>query len=424
MQIAILILVIVSLLMQGFMLAVLYGRNPAKERAAMQELLRRMQKEEQKLRKEQTAGTNETIQLSMQMVNENLSHNQSQTRETTAAQLRQFEERIQGLEAANGRSMSMLRETVTQQMEQLRSQNDQRLREIQKTVDDTLQEHLEAKMNESFKRVTESLEAVYKGLGEMKSLAGDVGGLKRVLSNVKTRGTFGEIQLGSILQEILAPEQYAANVETVPGTGKRVEFAIKLPTEDGAPVWLPIDSKFPADCYTQLLDAQESGDKAAVDAAGAVLRQRIQSFAKDIHDKYLHEPETTAFGILFLPFEGLYSEVVSSGLTTVLQQKYCVNIAGPSTMAAMLNALYMGFRTLAIQKQSDQVWQILSGVREEFGKFEDALNGTKKKLDAAGRELDQLVGARTRAINKKLADIQRQTVPAQGDSGQLPPALI
>lgn len=411
MEIAILILIIVCILMQIFMLAVLYGRNPEKSRSAMQELLRRMQKEEQTLRKEQAARTNETIQLSMQMVNENLSHNQAQTRDTTAAQLRQFEDRIQGLEAANNRSMAALHDTITQQMELLRAQNEKRLREIQKTVDDTLQEHLERKMNESFQRVTASLEAVYKGLGEMKSLAGDVGGLKRVLSNVKTRGTFGEIQLGNILQDILAPEQYAANVETVPGSGNRVEFAIKLPTENGEPVWLPIDSKFPADCYSQLLDAQESGDKAAVDAANTVLRQRILSFAKDIHDKYLREPDTTAFGMMFLPSEGLYSEVVSSGLTSVLQQKYAVNVAGPSTMAAMLNALSMGFRTLAIQKQSDQVWQILSGVKDEFGKFEDALNSTRKKLDAAGKDLDQLVGTRTRAINKKLADVQRIGLP-------------
>ena len=196
-------------------------------------------------------------------------------------------------------------------------------------MDDTLQEHLEQKMNESFKRVTESLEAVYRGLGEMKTLANDVGGLKRVLANVKTRGTLGEIRLGSILQEILAPEQYDTNVETVPGSGKRVEFAIKLPTEDGTPVWLPIDSKFPADCWQQLLDAQETGDKNAVEAAQMQLSQRIRSFAKDIHDKYIREPDTTAFGIMFLPFEGLYSEVVSSGLTEVLQQKYAVNIAGP-----------------------------------------------------------------------------------------------
>ena len=408
------VLAILGILIQALILALLIRRKPARERGAMQEMLRRMQKEEQKLRREQSAQTNETIQLSMQMVSDNLSQNQSQTRDTTAAQLRQFEERIQGLESANARAMSELRETVSQQMEQLRTQNEQRLKEIQKTVDDTLQEHLERKMNESFKRVTESLEAVYKGLGEMKTLAHDVGGLKRVLSNVKSRGTLGEIRLGSILQEILAPEQYDSNVETVAGSGKRVEFAIKLPTEDGHPVWLPIDSKFPADCYMQLLDAQESGDKNAVDAAQMQLRQRILGFAKDIRDKYLHEPDTTAFGIMFLPFEGLYSEVVSSGLTEELQQKYAVNVAGPSTMAAMLNALYMGFRTLAIQKQSDQVWQILSGVKDEFGRFEDALNGTKKKLDAAGRELDQLVGVRTRAINRRLADVQRLGLPADG----------
>ena len=402
-----------GLLIQLLILALLIRRKPARDRAAVQEMLRRMQKEEQKLRREQSAQTNETIRLSMQSVGDSVSRNQSQTRETTAAQLSQFEARIQGLESANTRAMAALREEVTGQMEQLREQNDRRLNEIRKTVDDTLQEHLERKMNESFKRVTESLEAVYRGLGEMKTLANDVGGLKRVLSNVKTRGTFGEIRLGSILQEILAPEQYDTNVETVPGSGKRVEFAIRLPAEGGAPVWLPIDSKVPADCWEQLLNAQESGDKAAADAAHLLLNQRICSFAKDIHDKYLHEPDTTAFAIMFLPFEGLYSEVVSSGLTEQLQQKYSVNIAGPSTMAAMLNALYMGFRTLAIQKQSDQVWQILSGVKEEFGRFEDALNGTRKKLDAAGQELDRLVGVRTRAINKRLAEVQRLGIPAE-----------
>ncbi|MBP0966851.1 MAG: DNA recombination protein RmuC, partial [Oscillospiraceae bacterium] len=263
------------MLLQIVLIIVLLRGKTDDPRKAVQEMLLRMQKEEQKLRREQSAHTNETIRLSMQTVSDNLSQNQAQTRDTTAAQLRQFEARIQGLESANARSMNQLRETVAQQMEQLREQNDRRLGEIRKTVDDTLQEHLEQKMNESFKRVTESLEAVYKGLGEMKNLANDVGGLKRVLANVKTRGTFGEIRLGSILQEILAPEQYDTNVETVPGSGKRVEFAIRLPAEDGTPVWLPIDSKFPADCWQQLLDAQESGDKSAVDAAQMQLSQRI-----------------------------------------------------------------------------------------------------------------------------------------------------
>ena len=407
MLIALLILAVICVLLLAFIIVMLYYRDPRRGNAAVLDAIRKMQKEEQKLRKQQAAATNETISLSMKMLSDNLAQNQTQTRETTAAQLRQFEERIRGLESANSRSMAQLQDTVMQQMELLRAQNDKRLTEIRKTVDDTLQTHLEQKMTESFKRVTDSLEAVYKGLGEMQTLASDVGGLKRVLSNVKTRGTLGEIRLGSILQEIMAPEQYDTNVETVPGSGKRVEFAIRLPAESGEPVWLPIDSKFPADCYTQLLDAQDSGDRQAVEAAQAALRQRITSFAKDIHEKYIREPYTTAFGILFLPFEGLYSEVVNSGLTEMLQQKFAVNIAGPSTMAAMLNALYMGFRTLAIQKQSDQVWQILSGVKEEFGNFEAALRGTQSKLDAAGKELDKLIGVRTRAINKKLENVQR-----------------
>ena len=376
-----------------------------------EKLMKRLLDEENRLQQAQAEHMNETIRLSMEMVNGSLSQNQAQTRDTTAAQLKQFEERIRGLEAANARAMSMLRDTLEGQLELLRAHNDKRLAEIRKTVDENLQEQLETRMNESFKRVTESLEAVYKGLGEMKTLASDVGGLKRVLSNVKTRGTLGEIRLGSILQEILAPEQYAENVETVAGSGKRVEFAIRLPREDSGCIWLPIDSKFPADCYAQLLDAQESGDRAAVDRASAALRQRLLGFAKDIRDKYLHEPETTAFGILFLPFEGLYSEVVSSGITEELQQKYSVSVAGPSTMAALLNALYMGLRTLAVQKQSDQVWEILGGVKTEFEKFERVLSSTQKKLDDAGKELDQLVGVRTRAINQKLRQIGTAALP-------------
>lgn len=374
---------------------------------SLQKAVRQMQREEQRLRREQTAHTNETIRLTMDMMRESIESGQAQTRDTTAEQLRAFGERIQGLEAANTRSMRMLQETVGDQMTALREQNDERLNEIRKTVDNTLTEHLEAKMTASFQRVTSSLEAVYRGLGEMKTLAADVGGLKRVLSNVKTRGSLGEIQLGAILAEILAPEQYDTNVETVPGSGKRVEYAVKLPAEDGHAVYLPIDSKFPADCYTQLLDAQETGDRAVIDAAAGALRARVLGFARDIHDKYLHEPETTAFGIMFLPSEGLYSEIVSSGMTEELQRRYSVNVAGPSTMAAMLNALYMGFRTLAIQKQSDQVWQILGGVKSEFEQFEAVLTGTQHKLDAVGRELDRLVGVRTRAINRRLAQVQR-----------------
>lgn len=411
--------VLILILLLIWVILMLRGQQGKNLEANLEKMIQQMQKEEQRLRREQAAHTNETIRMTMDMMRESLENGQSQTRDTTAAQLRAFGERIQGLESSNTRSMRMMQETIGDQMTALREQNDERLKEIRKTVDQTLTEHLEAKMTASFQRVTNSLEAVYRGLGEMKTLAADVGGLKRVLANVKTRGNLGEIQLGAILAEILAPEQYDTNVETVPGSGKRVEYAVRLPADDGKPVYLPIDSKFPADCYAQLLDAQESGDRTAADAAAAALRSRVLGFAKDIRDKYLHEPETTAFGIMFLPSEGLYAEIVSSGLTEELQRKYSVNVAGPSTMAAMLNALYMGFRTLAIQKQSDQVWQILGGVKTEFEQFESVLTGTQHKLDAVGRELDKLVGVRTRAINKKLAQVQRLELGSSEPDSQM-----
>lgn len=401
---------------QVYLLIRLRGQNADSTAEALKAAVQKMQAEEQRLRTEQTANTNETIRLSMQMMSDSLSQNQAQTRDTTAAQLRQFEERIRGLEAQNSRSMAGLRETLEGQLELLRDHSDKRLREIRTTVDETLQSHIDAKMTESFQRVSESLEAVYRGLGEMKTLAADVGGLKRVLSNVKTRGTLGEIQLHGILSEILAPGQYACNVETVPGSGKRVEFAVKLPADDGNTVYLPIDSKFPADCYTALLDAQESGDRAAADAAAAALRQRLQGFAKDIHEKYIREPETTAFGIMFLPSEGLYAEAVRLEMPEILQQKYSVTVAGPSTMAVMLNALYMGFRTLAIRQQSDQVWEILGGVKSEFEQFEAVLKSVQSRLEMTGKDLDKLIGTRTRAINRKLEQVQRLelgTAPAE-----------
>ncbi|MBR5404664.1 MAG: DNA recombination protein RmuC [Oscillospiraceae bacterium] len=406
-EIVLLIAVLALAGVQVYLLWRLRGFSGERPAEALREAVKQMQQEEQRLRSEQTANTNETIRLSMQMMSDSLSQNQAQTRDTTAVQLKQFEERIRGLEAQNARSMTGLRETLEGQLELLRDHSDKRLREIRTTVDDTLQSHIDAKMTESFQRVSESLEAVYRGLGEMKTLAADVGGLKRVLSNVKTRGTLGEIQLHSILSDILAPGQYECNVETVPGSGRRVEFAVRLPADDGRAIYLPIDSKFPADCYTALLDAQESGDKAAADAAAGVLRQRLQAFAKDIREKYIREPETTAFGILFLPFEGLYSEAVMLGMPEILHQKYSVTLAGPSTMAAMLNALYMGFRTLAIQRQSDQVWEILGGVKAEFEQFETVLTSTQRRLELAGKDLDQLIGARTRAINRRLEQVQR-----------------
>jgi DNA recombination protein RmuC len=236
-------------------------------------------------------------------------------------------------------------------------------------VDEQLQDTLQKRINESFKAVNEQLEQVYKGLGEMQNLASDVGGLKQVLSGVKTRGILGEIQLGAILEEILAPEQYATNINTIPGSTQRVEYAVRMPGVDGGTVWLPIDSKFPGDTYAHLQDAYASGDTEAVAAARRALETVLRAEAKDIRTKYVEPPYTTNFGILFLPFEGLYAEVVNAGMLEVLQREYQVNVAGPSTMAALLNSLQMGFKTLAIQKRSSEVWQVLGAVKTEFEKF-------------------------------------------------------
>ena len=247
---------------------------------------------------------------------------------------------------------------------------------------------------------------MYKGLGEMQTLAADVGGLKRVLSGVKTRGILGEVQLGGILREILAPGQYAENVATIPGSANRVEYAVRLPGQNGT-VWLPIDAKFPADSYTRLLDARDSGDPAAVAAARKQLEQRLRQEAKDIREKYIELPYTTAFGVLFLPFEGLYAEVVSSGVSETLQRDFQISIAGPSTMAALLNALQMGFRTLAIQKRSGEVWQVLAAVKTEFEKFGAGLQSMQRHLNQTGSDLEELIGTRSRAITRRLEAVQQ-----------------
>ncbi len=298
------------------------------------------------------------------------------------------------------------RETVERRLARLQDDNNRQLEEMRKTVDEKLQKTLEEKMNQSFSLVNERLEQVYKGLGEMQNLAVGVGDLKKVLSNVKTRGILGEIQLGGILSEILSPEQYAENIATKKGSKNVVEFAIKLPAEDDGFIWLPIDSKFPGDTYAALRDAIEAGDRTQIDLAAKALTATIKSEAKDIRDKYIDPPNTTEFAIMFLPFEGLYSEVVSRGMVETLQRDYKVNIAGPSTMAALLNSLQMGFKTLAVQKRSAEVWDVLGGVKQEFDKFNDVLLLTQQRLDQANKELDKLVGVRTRQIQRKLKNVQ------------------
>ena len=343
-------------------------------------------------------GISETLQTAVQGMSSTLNAGQ-------AAQQQTMEQRLQGLEASNARKLEEMRKTLAESMAALQAQNAQKLDEIRCTVDEQLQDALQKRVTESFKAVNAQLEQVYKGLGEMQSLAADVGGLKQVLSGVKTRGILGEIQLGAILEEILAPEQYDTNVATIPGSTQRVEYAIKMPGADGGSVWLPIDSKFPGDTYGALRDAYESGSREQIDACAKQLILTLRSEAKDIRDKYLAPPYTTEFGIMFLPFEGLYAEAVQRGMVEILQRDYHVNIAGPSTMAALLNSLQMSFRTIAIQKRSGEVWNVLGAVKTEFDKFETCLTQTQNRLDQASRELDKLVGTRTRAIRRRLKSV-------------------
>jgi len=308
--------------------------------------------------------------------------------------------------ARQERQIEAFRRTMGDSMDRLQNANKQQLDSIRKTVDDQLQEALEKKLTESFRQVSERLEQVYKGLGEMQTVAASVGDLKKVLSNVKTRGILGEIQLGAILEQILSPEQYCENIPTKKGSADRVEFAVKLPGEDGRPVLLPIDAKFPVDAYSQLLEAYDTADAAQVDAASKLLRDRVLRFAKDIHDKYISPPDTTDFGIMFVPVEGLYAELVRIGMIEELQRKYRVSLTGPTTMGALLNSLQMGFKTLAIQKRSSEVWTILGKVKNEFESFGTVLAKTQERINQANQELDKLVGVRTRGIQRALKNVE------------------
>ena len=322
------------------------------------------------------------------------------------AQLTMMETRLKNLEDSNAVRLEGVRGAVVQGLNTIRADNNQKLEEIRGTVEEKLQDALQKRITDSFRAVSTQLEQVYTGLGEMQSLAADVGSLKQVLSGVKTRGILGEVQLGAILEQILAPGQYEENVATVPGSANRVEYAIKLPGQEGA-VWLPIDAKFPGDTYQHLQAALQQGDAAAAAAMRKALYNVLRQEAKDIHDKYIEVPYTTNFGILFLPFEGLYAEVVSGGMTETLQRDYQITVAGPSTMAALLNALQMGFRTLAIQKRSGEVWTVLGAVKTEFEKFGTGLAQMQRHLNQTGSDLEELIGTRSRAITRKLESVQQ-----------------
>ncbi len=307
----------------------------------------------------------------------------------------------------------------------LRLENERQLGEMRRTVDQRLSESLDKKLDSSFAQVSQRLESVYKGLGEMHTLASGVGDLKKVLTNVKTRGIWGEMQLGSLIRQVLAPGQYEENVAVVPGSPDRVEFAVCLPDQSGSMVYLPVDSKFPQEDYVRLVDASQAGDAAAADAARKALEKRLKDEAKKISSKYVSPPSTTDFAIMFLPIEGLYAEALQTpDLVDSLQRDFRIIIAGPGTFAAMLNALQMGFRTLAIEKRSGEVWRLLGEIKTDFARFTEMLEATRRRLDQAGESIDSAV-SRTRTIRKKLSDIETDVPelpesPAGADPFRLP----
>jgi DNA recombination protein RmuC len=329
-------------------------------------------------------------------------------------------EQLRGLSESNERRLADVRQVVESRLAALQEGNEKKLEQMRATVDEKLHATLEQRLGESFRQVADRLEQVHKGLGEMQGLARDVGSLNRVLTNVKTRGIYGEVQLAGLLEQVLTREQYAANVETVPGSGARVEFAIRLPgrREDGLPLWLPIDAKFPREDYERLLDAQERADAPGVETAAKAIEARLKLEARTIRDKYVAAPHTTDFAILFVPTESLYAEALRRpGLAETLQREYRITLAGPTTLLATLSSLQMGFRTLALEKRSAEVWQVLGAVKTEFMKFGEVLAKTKKKLDEAGNTIEA-AEVRTRAMARQLRSVE--AMPEQRAQELLP----
>ena len=350
-----------------------------------------------------------------QIADELLAHQEAQTALTRDA-LHASEDRQRA--AIEGLRQQLLTQTqgVNSQLIEMRRDQDSQLREMRRTVEEKLTESIDRRLSASWAQVNQRLEQVTRGLGEMQTLAAGVGDLKKVLTNVKTRGTWGEVQLGALLEQVLAPGQWAANVTVVPGSGEVVEFAIRLPGDGGKPVWLPIDSKFPQEDYIRLQEAQDLGDRPAVDEARKALRARIRLEAKRIAGKYVCPPHSTDFGVMFLPVEGLYAEVLRDTDTVeAIQREQRVVIAGPSTLAALLNALQMGFRTLAIQQRSGEVWQLLAAVKGDFGRFGEILEKTRIRLQQASESIDTAF-TRTRSIQRRLEAVEQDSLAAAEDS--------
>lgn len=378
----------------------------------------------------QLANTSSVQNAQFDALAQQLAQQSQQAREDQGNALKRFADsmslHLAQLSEANERRLGEVRATLEARLKDIEANNATKLEEMRRTVDEKLHATLEQRLGESFKLVSDRLEQVHRGLGEMQTLAAGVGDLKKVLTNVKTRGIWGEVQLESLLEQLLTPDQYAKNVATVPNRGERVEFAIKLPGRHDAPgapgdaatpVWLPIDAKFPREDYERLIDAQERADPVAVEDASRALEGRLRAEAKSIAQKYVAPPHTTDFALLFLPTEGLYAEVLRRpGLSDALQREYRVSVAGPTTLTAILNSLQMGFRTLAIEKRSSEVWQVLGAVKTEFGKFGEVLAKTKSQLETVARSIDA-AQTRTRQMGKRLRDVE--ALPGEQAAGLL-----
>jgi DNA recombination protein RmuC len=421
MSIELLLLIAIALLAvcAGLLVLLLRKSQPADHRpleARLATIVEGQERAERAMREEIARSREETGQQghllrgevagSLKGIGDTVFQNLGQLSTQQQAQLTQVLGALQQMTESTRSGAHQLREAVEGRLDQIRLDNAAKLEQVRQTVDEKLQGVLEQRLGESFRSVSERLEQVHRGLGEMQTLASGVGDLKKVLSNVKVRGNWGEMQLGNLLEQVLTPDQYAANVATNEFNGTRVEFAIKLPGHDLGPVWLPIDAKFPLEDYQRLVDAQEAGDVAGMEASSRQLEQRIRQCARDICNKYICPPATTDFAVMFLPTEGLYAEVVRrAGLLDAIQRECRVVVAGPTTLWAILNSLQMGFRTLAIQQRSSEVWAVLGAVKTEFVKFGGVLEKVQKKLHEASRQMDA-AGVRTRAIERKLRDVQ------------------
>jgi DNA recombination protein RmuC len=410
------------------LLIVLIRRKPENVIASLQDdfesLGSKQERVEKVIKDEMTANRKETAHSAQQArqelgsalksSSESLQQRMVENIRMQKDQLDSFSQQLMAMAKLNEEKLEAMRQTMESQLKAIQEDNTKKLEQMRATVDEKLQTTLEKRLGESFKQVSDRLEQVYKGLGEMRTLATGVGDLKKVLTNVKTRGTWGEIRLSHILEQILTPDQYGVNVATKKNSNDRVEFAIKLPGQNVDKekiVWMPIDSKFPQEDYQRLMDAQETADKELAEKSIKNLEMRVKAEAKHIKEKYLDPPHTTDFGIMFLPVEGLYAEVLRRpGLCDTLQRDYRIVVAGPTTLAALLNSLQMGFRTLAIEKRSSEVWELLGVVKTEFGKFGDVLAKTKKKLQEASNTIDQ-AEVRTRTIERNLRKVQE--VPAR-----------